>query len=106
MTPQEALQNLDHITQVARKRAISSRARQTAARASHENNGRPSLRCIAATEDFTCYEERFADRLQKILDGLAGAEEFTPKPQSTATQTTYTNFLTTRSGKSYPPRLN
>ena len=74
--------------------------------ASHENNGRPSLRCIAATEDFTCYEERFANRLQEILDGLAGAEDSTPETQPAATQTTHTNCLTTRSGKSYPSRLN
>ena len=106
MTPQEALRDLDRITQLARKRAISSRAQQTAGLASHANNGRPSLRCIAATEDFTCYEERFAARLQQILDGLAGAEDSTPETQPAATQTTHTNCLTTRSGKSYPSRLN
>ena len=106
MTPQEALRDLDRITQLARKRAISSRAQQTAGPASHANNGRASLRCIAATEDFTCYEERFAARLQQILDGLAGAEDSTPETQSAATQTTHTNCLTTRSGKSYPSRLN
>ena len=105
MTPQEALRDLDRITQLARKRAISSRAQQTAGLASHANNGRPSLRRIAATEDFTCYEERFAARLQQILDGLAGAEDHAPTSTTTSTQTSYTAPLTTRSGKTYPARL-
>ena len=105
MTPAEALVQLDHLTQILRQRSQSSRTQQEAGLESNRRTGRPSLRCIAATEDFTCWEERNTERLQAILDSLAGAEDHAPTSATTSTQTAYTTPLTTRSGKTYPARL-